>query len=415
MCRAPVIRRVWGISVGLSETVRQAHADGGTAAVLGLARASRGPVVEPAPGSPDCDVIFYDVTFVLADPRGAPRQVALFCPALPSGFARLTAVGDGVFAGTFRLPRASRVPYHFCLDPPDELEGAALAELARSPAGRRLDRMNPSFVQVHIRGLRLRILHSLLTLPGARPAPAARHVPGAGRGSFEELTVNSRALGRAKKAVLYRPAGTTAAPHQVVVMLQGNEEWHDIAFLDNLAASMRGAPLLAVLFSEHSFTAKLRDFGSGTGHTRFIVDELWPELTRRVPVRAEAAVAGFSAGGVAAATLAAEEPGLFPRLALISAALQLNGSMDVRRAGDGSAGLLGRFGNGDRAPQRAYLAAGWYEDAWDAGIHDGTSALAQLLGQRGTTVRFDSGPTGHDTISARAYLADGLGWLFASG
>jgi enterochelin esterase-like enzyme len=413
------------VSPRVSETVCRAFDTGGAEAVLALARASRGPIVEPAADAGRCDV-----TFVLADRRDAPRQVGLFCPALPSGFARLRRLGLGIFAGTFGLPRASRVTYHFCVDPPDELDDHSLVRLARSPAGRRLDRLNPSYDQVHIRGLRIRILESLLTLPGARPAPPAGPLPGVARGSFEELTIHSRALSRRKEGWVYRSAGHAdpRAPHQVILMLQGNEEWQNVAFLDNLAVSIHVGPFLAILFKERSFTAKMRDFARGPAHIRFIVDELWPELERRASLREGAAVAGFSAGGAAAAALASEEPGLFPRLALISAALHLTGDMDVRQAGGPSPRLVRRFeGARPIAPpaaapaaaltgaRRAYLAAGWYEDAWDPGIYAGTSALASLLRRQGVTVRFDNGPTGHDSISARAYLADGLAWLFASG
>jgi enterochelin esterase-like enzyme len=396
------------VGIGVSKTVSRAFAAGGAEAVLSLARARRGPIVEP--GGPEA----CDVTFIFADRSSEARQVGLFCPALPSGFARLSRLGPGMFAGTFRLPRASRVSYHFCVDPPDEPDAASLAALARSPAGRRLDHLNPGFDQVHVRSLRIRMLESLLTLPGARPAPPAWPRPGVAHGSLEELTIDSRALGRRKDGLLYRPSGHACLrePLPVVLMLQGNEEWQNIAFLDNLVASMRAGPFLAVLFRERSFTAKLRDFASGPRHTRFIVDELWPELERRARVAPGAAVAGYSAGGTAAAALAADEPGLFPRLALVSAALHLGGDMDVRHPGGPSPRLLRRFECAGSTARWAYLAAGWYEDAWDPAIFAGTSALAAVLRQRGASVRFDGGPTSHDTVSARAYLADGLDWLF---
>ena|ERR1022692_1690451 len=393
----------------LGETARRALADGGPAAVLALARAARGPVIDAAADGTD-----PDVTFVFASRNRSPRQVGLFCPALPSGFALLRALGGGVFARTCRLPATARVKYHFCLDPPDDLDTAALAALARSPADRHLDYLNPAIDQVRLPGLRTRMIDSLLTLPGARPAPPARPRPGVPEGSIERLTIDSRALGRRKECLVYRPAraGDLAGPLPVVILLQGGEEWQERAFLDNLSWECQDRPFVALLFGEHSFTAKLRDLSSGTAHTRFVVEELWPALGQRMPLPPDATVAGFSAGGLAAAWLAADEPSLFPRMALISAALHLTATTRDRQAAGPQALLtcLARTG-----PARAYLAAGWYEDAWEPAIHENTVALAGLLRQAGKAVRLDCEPTSHDSVSARAYLSCGLAWLRGEG
>lgn len=391
--------------------VRRALTEGGPQAVLALAKAGRGPVVELAGGARG-----YDVTFVFSGRRRAPRDVGLFCPALPGGFARLQDLGGGVFANTTRLPSGTRVPYHFCLDPPARLDSARLAALARSPEGRQIDYLNPDFDQISLRGLRMRIVDSLLVLPGAPQAPPAGPRPDVPAGSLEELTIRSRELGRSKEIVIHHPAARlTDGPHPLVLLLQGNEEWQGKAFLDNLMSSGQVPPFTAVVLTERSVTARLRDFTSGAAHSRFITSELWPALAERDLTAGPAvAVAGYSAGGLAAAALAADEPGLFPRLAVISGALHLAPGTDPQRGDAGAARLLDRFRQQDAVPLRAYLATGWYEDAWDPGIQASTTELAGVLSARGTDVRFDTGPTGHDTVSARAYLAEGLRWLLTN-
>jgi enterochelin esterase-like enzyme len=400
-----------GLTSELGLTVRQALAAGGPQAVLALARSGRGPVAEPA-----ADGAGYDVTFVFTSRRAAPARVGLFCPALPAGFALLGALGGGVFAGTFRLPAGARVKYHFCLDPADDLDPAALALLARSPTARHLDYLNPQLDQVQLRGLRMRMIDSLLTLPGARPAPAVRPRPGVPAGRIEKLTIQSRALGRSKDCLVYRPASAAGltGPLPVVLLLQGGEEWQERAFLDNLSAEGPARPFTAVLFGERSFTAKLRDLTSGTAHTRFVVDELWPALGQRMPLPPDATVAGFSAGGLAAAWLAADEPSLFPRAALISAALHLTRPGRTQQA-SGPPAALAHLSRPRTGAARVYLAAGWYEDAWEPAIYANTVALAGLLERQGTAVRLDREPTSHDSVSARAYLSAGLAWLSENG
>jgi enterochelin esterase family protein len=123
-------------------------------------------------------------------------------------------------------------------------------------------------------------------------------------------------------------------------------------------------------------------------------------------------VAGFSAGGLAAAHLALLHPGPFPNLVAISGAFHLTTrTSQLRPVAGAPAWLLERYERAERLPGRVYLAAGTFETA---GIHAQSRALAGILRQRGVEVRFDTGPTGHDTVTARAHLAQGLAWLLAN-
>jgi len=397
------------MTIRLSEAVRRA-AEGGADAVVRLARASRGPIVEPGtePGS-------HDVTFVYLDRQGSGR-VGLFCPAIPGSFARLAPVADGVLAATFALPEAARVKYHFCPDLPDDLDTEALAALSRSPTARRMDHLNPHYDQVHIRGLRMRMVESLLTLPGALAGPPVRTQPAVPAGTVTPFSLHSKALGRRKAAAVYRPAGypTGADRYPLVLLLQGNDEWRETAFLDNLVGTGRVPPFVAVLFTEHSLTARLWDFTSGAPYTSFVRDELMPVLEAEHEVSTvDTSVAGYSAGAVAAANLCLDEPSRFPRLATISGALYLAPGTRLGRDA-GSAHLLDRYRAAGAVPRRAYLSAGRYEDLWQQDVHTYTESLAGILCRHGARVRFDSGPTGHDTVSARGYLAEALAFLLGS-
>jgi enterochelin esterase-like enzyme len=384
------------VAAPLSATVQRAHAEGGAEAVRRLARAGRGPIVEPT-----ADPAMYDVTFVFADRRGAVAEVGLFCPAVPEGFARLTPLGEATFAATFRLPATARVRYHFCPDPPADLDPDGLLALAHSATARRIDYFNPGIDQVHIRGLRMRMLASLLVLPQALKPPAA--ADGSSRGTVRELKFDAGSFGHDKRIALYLPPDHdpgVALP--MVLLLESNDEWRGVEIFDSLLATGRiGACTGVLLGGSRHYTAALRDLGSGAALTRFVV----------VPAGGHA-VAGFSAAAPAAATICADEPDLFPRLAAISGAWQLGAGMNVAARG-GPSRLIERYARAPRLPRRAYLAAGRYEQSALQPIHEQTAALARILDERGTSVRFDSGFTDHDAGSARAHLAGGLAWLQA--
>jgi enterochelin esterase-like enzyme len=395
----------------LSTTVRRAAAEGGPAAVGALARRHRGPIIEPAsPG--------YDVTFVFADRRAAARTAGLFCPAVPDGFARLEPLGEATFAGTFPLPPGLRVKYHFCPDPPGgELSADELYVLARSPTARRIDYFNPHVDQVHIPSLRLRILDSLLTLPGAPTGPALPVRKDAPRGSVEELAIASTALRHTKEVSLYRPPGyRPGEAYPVVLLLESNREWRGTEIFDGMLATGRIRPFVGLLLGggKH-YTAWLRDLSGGPALARFAVDELLPRLARHgVPTGDGCVAAGFSAGALAAAALCADQPRRFPHLLAVSGVLNLTALMQVTRPATGRAPLLDRYEGAAELPRRAYLAAGRYEETPEQPIFSQTAALAEILRRRGVTVRVDGGLTDHEAFSARAYLTEGLSWLIGA-
>jgi enterochelin esterase-like enzyme len=398
--------------VVLSGAVEEALRTGGADAVRALARSSRGPLVEPGV-DPEC----YQVTFVYAERREQRRGVGLFCPAVPGGYARLRDLGAGTFAGTFPVPRGTRVTYHFCPDPPDDPTGDALFTLAHSPTARRIDYFNPVYDQVHIPSIRVRMLESLLAVPGARPAPPTRRRAGVAPGTVEQLTVHSDALGWPVPVELYLPAGYTRGgrPYPLVVLAQSNEEWRPAGFYDNLLADGSVPPFVGVLLGGGRMTARFRALASAA-YARFVVDELLPAVAARVELAGGGhTVAGYSAGGLGAASVCLAEPVLFPRLALLSAALHLRSPADVlRRVVAAGSPVVDRFREAASLPAQVYIAAGRFEDPWQPAIYRLSESLAGILDARGVRVRFDTGPTGHDTVAARGYLADGLGWLLGA-
>lgn len=376
-----------------------------TAAVALLARQHRGPIVEP-----DDVPHWFRVTFVFVSSGTEPA--GLVCPALPDGLMEMEPVGDATFVATLRLPAGTRVTYHFCPSLPPAGPQRDPFAVVHSLANRRIDPYNPRYDQIRIPSLRTRIIDSVLELPGAGPA-LPRHRGTLLHGEAMTTELAGAELGHEKRVIVYRPASVSARC-PVVLLLESADEWGEPAgFFDQLHASGAG-PFIGVSVGGGRFTARMRDLGRPDGAlARFVAGEVLPVAAKWAGMPVTGAIAaGFSAGALGALNLALQAPETFDRAALISGAFHLGERMDVlsRPVADGTMARL--VAAAPALPARVYLAAGRFEDQFGPGPCASTRELAGVLASRGATVRFDSGPTGHDTISARGYLASGLPWLW---
>jgi enterochelin esterase-like enzyme len=367
--------------------------------LLRLAARRRGPIIEP-------DDDGYRVTFVFGDRSRRVRDVLLFCPAIPDGWARLDDRGDGAFAGTFHIAAGARVKYHFCPDPPADADQAVLA---RSPRLRRIDYFNPTVDRVDIPALRLRMVDSLLSVPDAPAALPPASAASADR--IERLSFAPASFGHGRAISLYRPAGD--GPRPLVILFASTNEWRGPDIFDRVLATGRVSPFVGVLIDGgRRFAGHMRDLGGGPELSDFVTAELLPAVARRAAIRADGHVAaGFSAGAVAAAAVCADRPDLFDRLLAISPALHLGARMDVLRAAAGPPRLVRRYAELVRPPAHAYLAAGDYEEEPSAPILSQTRQLAEVLHASGGSVHLRHGPSDHNTVAAQIHLADGLAHL----
>jgi Putative esterase len=366
------------------------------------AAGQRGPIVAPGPAAGE-----YDVTFVFHDRTGKVRSAALVCPAVPGGVAAMVALGESTFTATVTLCAGTRVKYHFC---PDPVPGADPFDLVYSLTQRRLDPFNPSYDQIRIPSLRARICDSLLALPGAPADPR----PGRGsreprHGSARTEARHSPVLGTTKTVTVYRPHADPRG--RALVVLTGADEWGDPALLfDDLQGL--GTPFTGIAVGAQRYAVHLRDLGRQDGRWgRFVAGELLPATA---PDARGCAIAGFSAAAVGALTAACERPDVVGPAILVSGAFHLTERMEVLRRADAVEDAGARVRAAGAVPASAYLAAGRFEDPGSASDFSASAQVAAALRERGARVRLDSGPTGHDTVSARVYLEEAVRWWCAA-
>ena len=268
-------------------------------------------------------------------------------------------------------------------------------------------------------------LRTLAYVPPAEVEPG----PGTVKGAWEELKVESRAMGGARSALVWSsaPAGTTG-PYPVLYLLDGTD-YRDFAKAHVVAGNLVGAgklpPVVLVLVppvdrrteydddrsasarSEVGADAPERRAARAVGpthaaFTRFLVDELVPTVEARWPVRKDAAgrgVMGASLGGFAALSVTARRPGVFGR-----SGAQSTGGGD----GGGFEALLADLGRLPAASVRVHLDAGTFETLFHGfDLLSLTRRLRAELSRR-QVVQYREVPEGHSWGSWRARLAEAL-------
>ena len=235
--------------------------------------------------------------------------------------------------------------------------------------------------------------------------------PGTPRGRYEELSVESRALGGARRALAWVPPGTkTDGPPLPVLILLDGLDYREFAkvhtVVENLLAEGRLRPLLLVLVPP---VDRAREYERNPAFESFLAGELLPAVEARWPVRQDPAgrgVMGVSLGGFAALSAVARHPGVFGLCGAQSTGNAVPENLDR---------LLADLARLPAGAARFHVDVGTFE----ADLH-GADLLAVSRKVRAAlegrqALRFREVPEGHSWGSWRARLAEALEFLYPPG
>ena len=237
--------------------------------------------------------------------------------------------------------------------------------------------------------------------------------PGARRGSLEELSLESRQLGR-RRVQLYLPARFRRSRRYGLLVLHDGGDYLRYAqlqfVLDNLIHRLEIPPLVVALLDSPD---RLGEYVGCDAHADFVALELLPALGARLPLDSDPAlrgVMGASLGGVAALHAAWRHPGTFGRLLLQSGSFAFT-DIGANRRGPVFEPVV-RFMNAFRADpgrpaERVYLSCGIYESL----IYENRSLLPLLQAAR-LQVRLEEARDGHNWQNWRDRMRSGLTYLF---
>lgn len=392
---------------------REYQADG-AAAIERFAREVEGhaPLVEPLADDPRGEVL---VTFLW---RGGPdtHYVGIFGgPVIPGLENPLRRFEDtDLWYLTVRAPRDLRATYSFLTgEPPDA--GMTTAEfMARYDlTASERDPWNP----------RRRLFGSVIELPDAPPQPWSQRIEGTPEGRVVETTLHSDTLGEDRTIGVYLPHefDPTRGPYPYVIVFDGelyglmpDPEIPTPTILDNLIAQGRLPPMVAVLVASQG--TRNRDLLMSAPFCGFVANELVPWLRREYRAAEapdQATLAGASLGGLFSSYCALQRPDVFGEVLSQSGSFGASpGAFETTAPYQVEAGALMReVRDAPWRPVRFWMEVGIFETTYIiAGDHQLSEnrAMRDLLIAKGYDVSYREYSGGHDFVTWRGSLADGL-------
>ena len=260
---------------------------------------------------------------------------------------------------------------------------------------------------------------SVVELPDAPEEPWIRQYSEVPRGRVSQTTIKSEILGEERSLSIYLPPGYNLQwePYGLLVVFDGESYGPNRAvptpiILDNLIYRLRIPPLVAVLVNSQQ--TRDRDLLCSEAFENFLAKELIPRIRREYHVTNDPTrviVAGSSYGGLSAACTAFRHPDVFGNV------LAQSGSFNYAPKNPGNPDddyavetgwLIKQFVLASRLPLRFYLQAGWLEGGPFGNILSSNRRLRDVLEAKGYPVTYDEYTGGHDYLSWRRSLGEGL-------
>jgi enterochelin esterase family protein len=259
---------------------------------------------------------------------------------------------------------------------------------------------------------------SLLGLAGAHAAPSIQ------AGTVQEFQIPSRHQGKNRRVWVYTPPGYVASRDTslaLLLALDGNDflqEFHFAHVVDSLQAAGATPRLIAVLMDKRSGAERRDDLANRAWFVDFVADEVLPWVRSRWRVSRDpgrTAIAGTSAGGLAAVHIALRRPGLFGNVLSQSGAFW-RGNEDSNSAP--FLWLLSQVGRWPLSAVRLHLEVGTAENQGTLGgtapsILSANRAMRDTLRAHGYEVTYVEVPNGvHDVETWAPRFPAALAALF---
>ena len=264
---------------------------------------------------------------------------------------------------------------------------------------------------------------SVLEAPGATPQPWVAPRSAVPTGCVDLHRLRSAILDNERRVWVYTPPGytSTGAPYPVVLLFDGSEYSGRLVptptILDNLIAAGRIPPLVVLLPDSLDGETRSRELRPSSPFATFVTDELLPWARQLYHVTTEPAlsvVAGSSAGGLVAASIALRHPDVFGNVLSQSGFVVWKPEDDPR-----DHWLARQIEDHPAVPVRWYLDVGVLEDRprpdGGATMVEANRRLRDVLRATGYDVRYAEFSGGHDYLCWQGTLADGLVALLGAG
>lgn len=351
----------------------------------------------------------------------------------PADYSMHQIANSDVWYLTVKLPSGARFVYQLSPNDPLTYEDPRAEERA---ATRQADPLNKNPLSACPANTSKFDCDSVAELPGAPPQPwlVAKH--GVAEGRVEKQTIKSAIQKIDRPISVYMPANYKAdgPPNALLILFDGEglpEDPYPLTTLNNLIAASK-IPRTVAVFVDNVPRRRLVDLVASDEFADFMAKELVPWIRSHYNVTRDpkqTVVTGNSAGGLASAYVALRHPEVFGNVLSRSGAFwwsfEHNGGIcgsrcpeSRGRGGDGSrdttteGNIMAKlFLASPKLPLRFYLAVGTFEYDHEGGggeILETTRHLRDVLLAKGYQVQYQQFVGGHDGLSWRGTLADGL-------
>ena len=234
-------------------------------------------------------------------------------------------------------------------------------------------------------------------------------------GEMRELLVPSRALGRDAVVRVYLPARfRTTTSYPLIVVHDGDDFLQYAAMktvLDNLIHRMDVAEVVVAFTNPGD---RLKEYANSTAHSRFLTDELLPELETSLPLvaqRSGRALLGSSFGGVASLAAAYRAPDVYGSLALLSGSFVFT-DIGMEHGGGPVFDPVVKFVNRFRAKprrvaDRCFMSCGVYEP-----LIVPNRSMVHVFEDTGMSVRYIEARDGHSWENWRDRMQAALSYIY---
>ena len=351
----------------------------------------------------------------------------------PAAYSMHRIPDSDVWYLTLKLPSGARFTYQLSPNDPLTSDGPRTAQRV---ATRQADPLSLNPLSACPPNVSKFSCTSVAELPGAVPQPWLVTKPGIAEGRVEKQTIKSAILKIDRPFSVYTPPNYKAdgSPNALLILFDGEdlaEDPYPVTTINNLIAAGKIPPTVAI-FVNNIPRRRLVDLVGSDEFADFMAKELVPWIRSHYNVTKDAkktVVTGYSAGGLASTYVALRHSEVFGNVLSRSGAFwwspEHNGGIcgarcpdSGGRGGDGSRDattegnfMVKEFLASPKLPLRFYLAAGTFEVDTNGGggeILESTRNLRDVLRAKGNEVHYQQFVGGHDGLSWRGALADGL-------
>jgi enterochelin esterase family protein len=392
-------------------------------------KAKGAPLIEPLEGN-EKEML---VTFLWQGTAATKNVIVVWFPLSfqrPDDY-RLTRLGDtNVWYKTLPVDKRKRFAYQLApnapaLRPSPDVTDESTTSLLG--AASQVDPLNPNHWLVNPLSpdVALHLGQSAVEMPGAPAQPWVAQRKGVPTGKVEKYQFKSALLKNEREVAVYTPPGyaKNAKPYGLIVLFDEKPYLDEKTIptptiLDNLIAENRIPPMIAILIDNASGDARARELPCNPTFADFLSFELVPWARRLYDVTMdpqEIVVGGSSYGGLAAAYAGLRHPEIFGNILSQSGSYWWTPPRSDNPADfDPNAEpnwLAKQFIESPKLPVRFYMDAG--SDEFDptgrgADILLTSQHMRDVLLAKGYEVHFQEFVGGHDYLSWRGTLADGL-------